>query len=86
MKNRLYKEYIYDMDDELHNADSRVDDGHVHNIKQMICKIYADDLVEIAENILKTQFGNKIEENNKRGYNIFQTFSHRQGHCGSYDT
>ena len=76
MKNRLYKEYIYDMDDELHNADSRVDDGHVHNIKQMICKIYADDLVEIAENILKTQFGNKIEEKNKRI--LFKLYSDKQ--------
>jgi len=76
MKNRLYKEYIYDMDDELHNADSRVADGHVHNIKQMICKIYADDLVEIAENILKTQFGNKIEEKNKRI--LFKLYSDKQ--------
>ena len=76
MKNRLYKEYIYDMDDKLYNADSRVDDGHVHNIKQMICKIYADDLVEIAENILKTQFGNKIEEKNKRI--LFKFYSDKQ--------
>lgn len=54
MTNLLHKEYIYD--GSLNDADSNIDKGHEAHIIENICHSYADDLVQIAEELLETKF------------------------------
>ena len=54
MNNLLHKEYIYN--GFLDDADSKYDKGHEDHIIQGICDNYADNLVQIAEDLLETKF------------------------------
>ena len=55
MANFLRKEYIYD-DGYLMDADSNIDKGHEQHVIDAICRMYADDFAEIAEEILDKKF------------------------------
>lgn len=54
MNNLLHKEYIYN--GTLNDADSKYDKGHEEHIIQGICDNHADNLVQIAEELLETKF------------------------------
>jgi hypothetical protein len=54
MNNLLHKEYIYN--GFLDDADSKYDKGHEDHIIQGICDNHADNLVQIAEDLLETKF------------------------------
>jgi hypothetical protein len=55
MANFLRKEYIYD-DGYLMDADSDIDKGHEEHVIDAICRMYAYDFAEIAEEILDKKF------------------------------